>query len=274
MLKFEGCLLLTDVDNTLVANGYINPETIEKIKYFNANGGKFTLATGRTFGGTTHVVEQGFVNAPVLCCNGGTIFDFEQGKAIYRKNLLPADKERIVGILDKFSHVSAEVQDGDDVYLVNDGAAMRWHLEYEHIPLRLANAKDLLNIEWHKAIFGSRDINELKKIEEYAKTVTFDNVRVLYTSSGLGVEYLEFHPTESTKSQGAEVLKNLLGCTRLYTIGDYYNDIDMLEAGDVSACVSDAPDDVKKASDYIVCSARDGAVGEFIDIIERLESSK
>ena len=274
MQKFEGCLLLTDVDNTLVANGYINPETIEKIKYFNANGGKFTLATGRTFGGTTHVVEQGFVNAPVLCCNGGTIFDFEQGRAIYRKNLLPADKERIVGILDKFSHVSAEVQDGDDVYLVNDGAAMRWHLEYEHIPLRLANAKDLLNIEWHKAIFGSRDINELKKIEEYAKTVTFDNVRVLYTSSGLGVEYLEFHPMESTKSQGAEVLKNLLGCTRLYTIGDYYNDIDMLEAGDVSACVSDAPDDVKKASDYIVCSARDGAVGEFIDIIERLESSK
>ena len=274
MQKFEGCLLLTDVDNTLVANGYINPETIEKIKYFNANGGKFTLATGRTFGGTTHVVEGGFVNAPVLCCNGGTIFDFEQGRAIYRKNLLPADKERIVGILDKFSHISAEVQDGDDVYLVNDGAAMRWHLEYEHIPLRLANAKDLLNIEWHKAIFGSRDINELKKIEEYAKTVTFDNVRVLYTSSGLGVEYLEFHPMESTKSQGAEVLKNLLGCTRLYTIGDYYNDIDMLEAGDVSACVSDAPDDVKKASDYIVCSARDGAVGEFIDIIERLESSK
>ena len=274
MKKFEGCLLLTDVDNTLVANGYINPKAIEKIKHFTQNGGRFTLATGRTYGGTTHVVEQGFVNAPVLCCNGGTIFDFEQGRAVYRKNLLPTDKERIVEILDKFSHVAAEVQDGDDVYLVNDAEAMRWHLEYENIPLKLANARDLLSIPWHKAIFGSRDIKELKVIEEYAKTITFDNVRVLYTSSGLGVEYLEFHPMESTKSQGAEVLKNLLGCTKLYTIGDYYNDIDMLQAGDVSACVIDAPEDVKKVSDYIVCSARDGAVGEFIDIIERLESSK
>ena len=274
MKKFEGCLLLTDVDNTLVANGYINPNTIEKIKYFTDNGGKFTLATGRTFGGTTHVISQGFVNAPVLCCNGGTIFDFEKGEAIYRKNLLPSDKERVVEILDRFSNVSAEVQDGDDVYLVNDGEAMRWHLEYENIPLKLEKAKNLLGIPWHKAIFGSRDMNKLKEIEEYAKTVTFDNVRVLYTSSGLGVEYLEFHPMESTKSQGAEVLKNILGCTKLYTIGDYYNDIDMLESGDVSACVIDAPDDVKKVSDYIVCSARDGAVGEFIDIIERLESSK
>ena len=274
MKKFEGCLLLTDVDNTLVANGYINPKTIERINNFTQNGGYFTLATGRTFGGTTHVVEQGFVNAPVLCCNGGTIFDWQKGEAVYRKNLLRSDKERVAEILDKFSHISAEVQDGDNVYLVNDGEAMRWHLEYEHIPLKLAKAKDLLDIEWHKAIFGSRDMNELKEIEEYAKTVTFDNVRVLYTSSGLGVEYLEFHPMESTKSQGAEVLKNMLGCTKLYTIGDYYNDIDMLESGDVSACVQDAPEDVKKVSDYIVCSARDGAVGEFIDIIERLESSK
>lgn len=271
MQKFEGCLLLTDVDNTLVANGYINPKAIEKIKYFTQNGGKFTLATGRTFGGTTHVVGQGFCNAPVLCCNGGTIFDWQKGKTVYRKNLLRSDKERIVEILDKFSFVAAEVQDGDDVYLVNDAEAMRWHLEYEHIPLKLAKAKDLLDIEWHKAIFGSRDINELKIIEDYAKTVNFDNVRVLYTSSGLGVEYLEFHPMESTKSQGAEVLKNLLGCTKLYTIGDYLNDIDMLEAGDASACVSDAPDEVKKVADYIVCTAREGAVGEFIDIIERLE---
>ena len=67
------------------------------------------------------------------------------------------------------------------------------------------------------------------------------------------------------------MLKNLLGCTKLYTIGDYLNDIDMLEAGDASACVSDAPDEVKKVADYIVCTAREGAVGEFIDIIERLE---
>lgn len=274
MAKFDGYLLLTDVDNTLVANGYINPKTIEKIKYFTENGGKFTLATGRTFGGTKNVIGLGICNAPVLCCNGGTIFDFNLGRPVYRKNLLQSDKIRIVEILDRFSHVSAEVQDGDNVYLVNDGAEMRWHLEYEGIPLRLAKAKDLLSIEWHKAIFGSKDINLLKEIEEYAKTVTFDNVKVLYTSSGLGVEYLEFHPTESIKSIGALELKKHIGANKLFTIGDYLNDIDMLEVGDVSACVSDAPDAVKAVADYIVCTARNGAVGEFIDIIEGLEANK
>ena len=29
---FENCILASDIDNTLVADGYINPKNIEKIK--------------------------------------------------------------------------------------------------------------------------------------------------------------------------------------------------------------------------------------------------
>ena len=31
---FNGCLITSDVDDTLVSNGYINPKNVEKIEYF------------------------------------------------------------------------------------------------------------------------------------------------------------------------------------------------------------------------------------------------
>ena len=43
MAKFDGFLLLSDVDNTLLSNDKIPPKNIEKIKYFTENGGKFTV---------------------------------------------------------------------------------------------------------------------------------------------------------------------------------------------------------------------------------------
>ena len=35
---FDGCLLACDVDDTLVASGYINPENIEKIESEKIDG--------------------------------------------------------------------------------------------------------------------------------------------------------------------------------------------------------------------------------------------
>lgn len=49
MRKFDGCLLVSDIDGTLVHDGKIPERNIEKIKEFKKQGGKFTIASGRSF---------------------------------------------------------------------------------------------------------------------------------------------------------------------------------------------------------------------------------
>lgn len=268
MGKFDGFLLLADIDNTLVFHGEIPPYNLERIRYFTENGGLFSIATGRTPSGVTYLMEQVPINAPVVSCNGGTITDFQTGRTLYRQNLRQEDKILLCDLFDRYPDVGAEVQDGNDVYIVNDSKVVRDHVSYEHIPLRLAAARDLLGIEWHKILFSSDDERKIAEITAYTKTLPFCHAYVINTTNGINQFYIEVHPLESTKSIGATELKKIVGASKLFTIGDYYNDVDMLQVADVSAAVGGSPREVIEAATWEVCEAPKGAVGEFIDKIE------
>ena len=48
-------------------------------------------------------------------------------------------------------------------------------------------------------------------------------------------------------------------------IGDYYNDLEMMQAAGYSVAVANAPPEVKAAADEVTnCSCADGAVGEYL----------
>ena len=47
-VNFDGILLATDIDDTLAYMGNISNENLDAIRFFVENGGKFTVATGRS----------------------------------------------------------------------------------------------------------------------------------------------------------------------------------------------------------------------------------
>ena len=52
MKKFDKVLLASDFDGTLKDdNGVITKDVLDAVRYFQENGGFFTLATGRTYQG-------------------------------------------------------------------------------------------------------------------------------------------------------------------------------------------------------------------------------
>ena len=55
---------------------------------------------------------------------------------------------------------------------------------------------------------------------------------------------------------------------KTFAIGDYYNDIYMLKAADISACPSESPEDIKESVDFVGCACRDGAVADFIEYLK------
>jgi hydroxymethylpyrimidine pyrophosphatase-like HAD family hydrolase len=54
---------------------------------------------------------------------------------------------------------------------------------------------------------------------------------------------------------------------KVYCIGDYENDIDMLENADKAFCPSNAIDEVKAVCHKILCDHNDGAVADMIEYI-------
>ena len=58
-----------------------------------------------------------------------------------------------------------------------------------------------------------------------------------------------------------------IGKGKIFAIGDYFNDIEMLKTADISAAVKDSPEEVQCCADYITQSCEDGAVADFIDYL-------
>ena len=73
---FDGILLCTDLDGTLLKNdGSISSENLEAIEYFKREGGAFTFVTGRPHYIAHDICEMIKPNVPFGCLNGGGVYD-------------------------------------------------------------------------------------------------------------------------------------------------------------------------------------------------------
>ena len=88
MGKFTGVLLASDFDNTLIhtepalRSGEAIPSLSERnkaaLEYFMAEGGQFTIATGRALAAFMRYAGEVPMNTPAIVCNGAALYDFSQ----------------------------------------------------------------------------------------------------------------------------------------------------------------------------------------------------
>ena len=88
MGKFDGILLLSDMDGTLLnGSSTVSPENLSALRYFMAEGGRFSVATGRSKPGMEHFLESLPINAPAVIYNGAVVYDFEAGCPVWQRPL-------------------------------------------------------------------------------------------------------------------------------------------------------------------------------------------
>ena len=98
MGKFDGVLIASDFDNTMVytegalrSGGpvpAISRENRDAIGYFMAQGGTFSVATGRALPSFASVMDGVPMNGPTVLFNGAAIYDFPAGRYL-RTAFLP-----------------------------------------------------------------------------------------------------------------------------------------------------------------------------------------
>jgi len=86
--KFDGVLIATDFDDTYCGpGGVVHPANIEAVKAFTAQGGFFTVATGRAHRSFVRHLDLAPVNVPVILSNGSQIYDFAKEEMVVATTL-------------------------------------------------------------------------------------------------------------------------------------------------------------------------------------------
>ena len=270
---FSGCLLASDIDGTLLSNGYLPQINIEKIKYFISEGGTFSLATGRTPGAVLGVVEKLGSVGPGVYGNGCMIYDFSEGRFLYQFCLPDDAKAFAKEALDNISGVGAEAHSGTEVFVLREIQETIDHKNYENIEVKCIDYEDVLVYNWNKAIYMLENKEQLPDIKAIAARYSeyADFVETNAVIGGRMRYYFEQVPRGASKRSGLLRLCELLDIKKgnFFAIGDYFNDLPMLEAADISACPLDSPEEILKAADIRVTKAENGAVADFIDYLTK-----
>ena len=209
MGKFDGVLLISDLDGTLFYRGTVSPENCEAIKYFQAEGGLFSVASGRAPTWLPKWREQFVPNTWSATFNGSILCDAEGKEFIFEHASDPAIVSKGIEALRACPSAEQVFIWGNrpEACIVKQGEA----LDPTQIPSKIY--KCLLRVPTDKS-------------DEYVQTVRqIMGDRYLVMRSW--INGIEFQDRGSGKGDAVRRLKELLGDRAKITVGvgNYENDL-------------------------------------------------
>ncbi len=263
---FEGCLLLTDMDGTLIQSpDPITEENIKAIDKFIEHGGKFAIATGRSPVNAFRFLSDINLNAPSILFNGGMIYD-RDSKEVVREHFMPTESTKYIEEISKeFPDLGIEIIDGAKSYRTADNDIIKGREEREQLNY-IDIAIDKVNFNFHKSILGYAP-EKMQKLTEYVKGRLSNYSGVNFVNSS--AFYLEVLPKGVDKGSALIELSEVLKIKRenVFAIGDFHNDIEMLNEAAISAAPSTAHPDILGIVDVVVGDHKKHAVADFINYL-------
>lgn len=267
-LPFEGILLVSDMDRTLITDEFKVPErNIKAIDGFIANGGLFAVATGRIETSAEKYLDRVKINAPCILSNGASIFDFKTRKRLWSASLPESAEAFIKEIMTKFPDVGSEIYCEDEIYIINDTEWTQRHIVNENFKYSLANVENVPS-GWQKILFAGENAR-LKEIERYVSGKKHEGMYFVFSN----FMYFEVLPEGVSKGTTLKILADFLGIDKAKTvaIGDFYNDLTLVSMAGFGATVKGAPEELCKEAKFITGPCENGAVADLIEYLENHE---
>lgn len=266
MGKFDGVLLATDFDDTYFPeSGSLPPENLEAVAYFKAQGGVFTIATGRAH--TTFAPKLPFapVNAPVILSNGAQLFDFATDQMLLERTIPESVAPHLEELARAVPEVGLEAYHGEDAYIWNPNRWTWYHLDKAGIGATECPISEMPQ-PWGKAILHQeRDI--LLEAQTWLLARYGDRYEAIFSNFHM----LELTAKGATKGGMVLELAGWLGIDKahIYCAGDNQNDIPMLEVARVGYAPANCADEVKDWGAKLLPRCEDGAIAALIQDLDR-----
>jgi len=277
MGKFNGVLLTSDFDNTLIyteealrSGAPLPPLSVKNrtaLEYFMAEGGRFSISTGRAYAAFEKLAPLIPMNAPCVICNGAAIYDFAREEYLETALLAPDTRWRGQAVLDAFPTVAVEAYHIDNViHAVQPNSITRAH---EHLTgVGVVECPTLMDVPLPlgKLLF-EEDHQQLLKVEAFLRDHDWaEDYELIYSGRTL----LEMTARGANKGGMVRRLAQRLGVApgHIYCIGDESNDLSMLAVSAIPFAPANCIPAVKESGARLVSDARQDALADVVEILD------
>lgn len=267
MKKFDGILICTDLDGTLLnSKSVVSAENSEAIEYFKSRGGRFTFITGRMPYYARQAYEMVRPNAPIGCINGGGIYDFCAEKYVWT-NTLPHRAIELAKYADEnIEGLGIQAVCFDKTFFWRENAAMERFRRITSLENFVCSLDDL-HEPMAKIIFGDDDPEKMRRVATLlASHPMADSFDFIASEAAL----YEILPKNTNKGNVLPRLAAHLGIdmSRTIALGDYNNDVEMLRRAHLGIAVANACEEARAAADMITVSNDEHAIAKIISDLD------
>lgn len=260
-------ILLSDMDGTLLnSQKQINAADRTAIEKFIAMGGRFTVATGRTrqsFEPYRGMIE---LREPIIMYNGGAIYDPSEDKLLNIHPLPDSAREMTAEVLRLMPEVGGEILTAEGTYVFSNTEYQQLHTRLCGITPQYMDISEIPEGSWLKVLFSLAP-EDVANLQLLVRQLGYENEVDFVKSSEIFLEMLPKGISKGTALQEYRRLEGMEDFT-FVSIGDFDNDLEMINAADIGACPANAEETVKNAADLVLSRTNDeGAVAELIDHI-------
>jgi len=261
-------MICTDLDGTLLgSNRKVSKENLDAIEYFKANGGAFTFITGRVPLTAREICQIIKPNIPFGCINGAGIYDHREQKYLWITALADGFREILEAVEQDMPDMGIQLNTASGIYIAKDNPAME--IFYKILGNRgLSCDYRTFDEPIIKIVFADPEEKKIEKLIEllnaHPQAGKFDFIRSEET-------LYEILPKGMSKGSVLLKMAELLGMDteKTVAIGDYHNDISMLQAAKLGIAVANAVPELKAVADHITVSNDEHAIARIVCDIEQ-----
>ncbi|MBK1989162.1 HAD family phosphatase [Sphaerospermopsis aphanizomenoides BCCUSP55] len=258
-------LLVLDIDGTIAGHDNQITETVKQaITAVQAKGIQVAIATGRMYCSALRFHQEIKSTLPLVAYQGAWIQDPNTGK-LHRH--LAVTREIAHQLLDYFeqselrSLLSVHFYINDQLYVREITTATEsYGVRCGVTPIPVGDLRQVLTNEPTKVLALCDDANLIQELME--------NLRLQYTPAELYMTtsvatFLEAANPFVNKGTAVRYLaEELLGLTsdNVMTIGDNFNDVEMLEYGGIGVAMGSAPEPVQAIANWVAPSVENDGV--------------
>lgn len=259
-------LLVLDIDGTIVGmNNEINEAVKQAVQAVQTKGVQVAIATGRMYRSALRFYKDLGATLPLMTYQGGLIKDPATG-TVHRHWTVP--KSSALKLLDYFeqpalrSHLSVHFYINDQLYVREITPETEAYVDRSSVTaIAVGDLRSVLDTEPTKILalcddsdLISHTLNTLRQRYEPAE---------LYLTTSVATFFEATNPLVNKGTAVQYLAEEYLGLKpeNVMTIGDNFNDVEMIQYAGIGVAMGNAPDGVKAMADWVAPSVEeDGAV--------------
>jgi Cof subfamily protein (haloacid dehalogenase superfamily) len=243
-------IVALDVDGTLLTEKHVlTADTRDAVRQAAEAGAEIVLCTGRGPSNTFPVLEDLGLSGVIITHNGAATVDAAKRELLHHYPMEAASLEPYITYCREHG-VHYDVNTAFELYIESATPEVEaMYANYRITPVKRGGAERLPEGLVKLTVFGEQDVMDKVQADWEAWPPGLQRIRS-------GDYFIDVQHAEASKGRALEQLAKLRGAdrSRVLAIGNYYNDVGMLEYAGLGIAMNNSPDDVKSAADAVTMS--------------------